>query len=242
MQHCCINDTGRILLQHCCMNRLNLNTFIPVLNQRSHVLRVDDAKAWLEIKKPRYNLAIMSRKVSGLLESAVQELMYSSFSGTDTVLELQKNWPEAIALLIGCEERSNWVKLEPLVNDISTCCELFVKITGAQTIRLSLKVINNDACRKFHIDGYTYRLLCSYYGPGTEWVYNENVNRKYLGLGENNQIIKDWSAIQRINTFDIAILKGELPHQRNGKGIVHRSPPIQHTHDKRLVLRIDYTS
>ncbi|MFN3840613.1 MAG: DUF1826 domain-containing protein [Cyclobacteriaceae bacterium] len=221
---------------------LNLNTLIPVRNQHSHVLRVDDSTAWFDIKKPRYNLAIMSRKASGLLESAVQELMHSSFSGIDMVLEQPKNWPEAIVLLVGCKTTSNWIKLEPLVNDISMCCELFVTITGAQTVRLSLKVITTDACRKFHIDGYTYRLLCSYYGPGTEWVYNENVNRKYLGLGENNQIIKDWSAIQRINTFDIAILKGELPHQRNGKGIVHRSPPIQHTNDKRLVLRIDYTS
>jgi Protein of unknown function (DUF1826) len=103
-----------------------------------------------------------------------------------------------------------------------------------------LKTVVNDACRKFHIDGYDLRLLCSYAVPGTEWTYNDNVNRKHLGLGENEQIIKDWSYINQLKSYDVAILKGELPNQRTGKGVVHRSPEIEQQQKKRLVLRIDY--
>ncbi len=194
------------------------------------------------IVERQYNLAIYSRAVSHQLEMAVHALLKSSFSGIEKVMAPTDDWHEIIALAIGLGTSVDWISLEPLVNDIVRCCELFTGITNPQTLRLSLKVITTDACRKFHVDGYPYRLLCSYHGPGTEWVYNENVNRKQLGLGENKDIIKDWNGIQRINTFDVAILKGELPNQRTGKGIVHRSPPIQHTGEKRLVLRIDYTS
>jgi hypothetical protein len=115
----------------------------------------------------------------------------------------------------------------------------FAAICNAEYVRVHLKTVANDACRKFHIDGYNLRLLCSYAGPGTEWTYNENVNRKYLGEGENEQIIKDWGHINQLNSFDVAILKGELPHKRTGNGIVHRSPAIEQTREHRLLLRID---
>ncbi|MBX2964035.1 MAG: DUF1826 domain-containing protein [Cyclobacteriaceae bacterium] len=221
---------------------LSLNELLPGFQRPSHVLRVDNPAELLAIVKSRYNLVIATREVDEGLEKAVQELMHSSFRGIDTVLQQQEEWREAIAMLIGGETSANWIALEPLVKDVRLCCELFATITRAQTIRLSLKTVNHDACRKFHIDGYAYRLLCSYCGPGTEWTYNDNVRRKYLGEGENEDIIRDWSRIERIGTYDIAVLKGELPHQRTGKGIVHRSPPISLTGEKRLLLRIDYTS
>ncbi len=218
-----------------------LDLFLPV-NVQPHVLKTTDFTQLILITKRQYNLAIYSRSVDAQLEMAILALMQSSFKSIDKVMESNEDWRESIALAIGLESSSNWIVLEPLVNDIAFCCELFSSITNPRMLRLSLKVITTDACRKFHIDGYTYRLLCSYHGPGTQWVYNDQVNRKALGVGENEKIIKNWNEIQQMGTFDVAILKGELPHQRNGNGIVHRSPPIQHTNDKRLVLRIDYTS
>ncbi|MCU0356214.1 MAG: DUF1826 domain-containing protein [Cyclobacteriaceae bacterium] len=221
---------------------VSLVDFIPILHQRTHVLITQDLMGLLAVKNPHFNLGIGKRQVKASLENAVQELMHSSFQGIDKVLEQQESWSETMALLIGHNTTANWILLEPLINDISMCCALFVKITQARSIRLSLKVVNHDACQKFHIDGYAYRLLCSYCGPGTEWTYNDNVRRKLLGEGENEDIIKDWSRIERIATYDIAVLKGELPRQRTGKGIVHRSPPVSQTGEKRLVLRIDYSS
>lgn len=242
MQHCCIYKIRVVQLQHCCIKMVNLYTLIPFVRQRSHIIFLDDASGLKEITKAYYNLAIVTRNADSTLQRAVQELMQSSFRGINRVLEQSENCPETIALLLGHETSANWITLEPLVNDISMCCELFMKTTHAQTIRLSLKVVHHDACQKFHIDGYRYRLLCSYSGPGTEWTYNDNVRRRYLGEGENKDIIKDWDRIERIATYDIAVLKGELPNQRTGKGIVHRSPPISLTDEKRLLLRIDYNS
>ena len=146
-----------------------------------------------DIRKSRYNLAICARNVTDDLKEAIQVFMQSSLKGVDKVLVYHEDWHNSIALTIGECSTTNRILLEPLVNDIVMCCESFVRITQANTIRLSLKMVNHDTFRKFHIDGYTHRLLCSYYDPGTEWVDNDN--RKYLGVGENEDIIRDWTAI-----------------------------------------------
>ncbi|MEM7552269.1 MAG: DUF1826 domain-containing protein [Bacteroidota bacterium] len=104
---------------------------------------------------------------------------------------------------------------------------------------LHLKVVSNDACAKFHIDGYDLRLFTSYLGPGTEWLPENAVNRVALGTS-NDRIVKDQSKVQRMKTGDVGILKGELPNRKSSvKGIVHRSPEISQTGEKRIILRVD---
>lgn len=102
-----------------------------------------------------------------------------------------------------------------------------------------LKVISDDSCRKFHIDGYSLRLFTTYVGKGTEWLPEKAVNR--LALGKANElIVKDPSLVQRMNAFDVGILKGELPRRsQRVRGIVHRSPQISKAGEKRIILRVD---
>lgn len=57
--------------------------------------------------------------------------------------------------------------------------------------------------------------------------------------GTNDEIIRDWSRINRLQQFDVAILKGEASTANYGKGIVHRSPPVSAQKEKRLLLRLD---
>ena len=76
-------------------------------------------------------------------------------------------------------------------------------------IKLQLEIVTTDMCRLFHADYYRQRLLCTYLGPGTEWLDHSNVNRHALGKGRNNNIVKDETAINRANTFDVLILKGK---------------------------------
>lgn len=102
-----------------------------------------------------------------------------------------------------------------------------------------MKVITSNACAKFHIDGYSLRLFTTYYGPGTEWLPENAVNRNALGT-TNEQIVKDQSKINRLGTGHVAILKGELPNRKNSvRGIVHKSPEITGSGDKRIILRVD---
>jgi hypothetical protein len=76
-------------------------------------------------------------------------------------------------------------------------------------------------------------------GSGTEWIEDRFVNRNSLVGGNNDSIIKDPSKIKTMNPFEVGILKGEASAANKGKGVVHRSPPIQHKNEKRLVFRLD---
>lgn len=218
---------------------MSIAELITFKTSRPHVWISDEEASLHRILQPQYNLAIYRRLPGRDLQGAVQKFMRWSLQSLHYLWHRPYDWHQITREL---HEQLGDDAPDPLSRDMVQWCKIFVNITGASAISIYLKKINHDACEKFHIDGYTYRLLCTYHGPGTEWTYNDNVNRKYLGEGTNDQIIKDWNRIERINTFDVAILKGELPHQRNGKGIVHRSPPVSQCGEERLVFRIDLTA
>ena len=129
-------------------------------------------------------------------------------------------------------------KKKVLIDDILRLATLFEATTKSGKIKLQLEIVTTDMCRLFHADYYRQRLLCTYLGPGTEWLDHSNVNRHALGKGSNNNIVKDETAINRANTFDVLILKG----QNYGEGelaVVHRSPPIMRYNKMRILLKID---
>ena len=125
-----------------------------------------------------------------------------------------------------------------LIDDILRLATLFEVTTKSGNVKLQLEIVKTDMCRLFHVDHYRQRLLCTYSGPGTEWLDNSNVERSALGGGDNNRIVKDAKAINRANTFDVLFLKGK----KYGEGelaVVHRSPPIMHQNKTRVLLKID---
>ncbi len=127
-----------------------------------------------------------------------------------------------------------------LTEDVARLAITFMDIIKEDVLQLHLKVVGDDACSKFHTDRYDLRLLCTYVGKGTEWIEDAYVNRSKLMNGENHQIIKNESNIQHMQPFEVGVLKGEGSSKNKNKGIVHRSPPISHTGEKRLLLRLDY--
>ena len=71
-----------------------------------------------------------------------------------------------------------------LIDDILRLATLFEATTKSDNIKLQLEIVTTDMCRLFHADYYRQRLLCTYLGPGTEWLDHSNVNRNALGKGE----------------------------------------------------------
>ena len=125
-----------------------------------------------------------------------------------------------------------------LIDDILRLTKLFEATTKSGKVKLQLEIVTTDMCRLFHVDHYRQRLLCTYFGPGTEWLDHSNVERSALGGGDNNRIVRDANAINRANTFDVLFLKGK----KYGEGelaVVHRSPPIMHQNKTRVLLKID---
>ena len=200
-----------------------------------------DSKSWEDREKileSDVNLFCWKRPVDPLISAFLIDHLESfskpiSFNVTpETLIEkiecAKKEW--------GTHEGSTaelfWQDVNRLVGD-------FMKLSQAASATFHLKVVTNNACTKFHVDGYSQRLFTTYVGKGTEWLDEETSNRKALG-STNESIVKDPSRIRRMESFEVGILKGEVPNkQSETRGIVHKSPDIEQSGEKRIILRVD---
>ena len=79
---------------------------------------------------------------------------------------------------------SNPIARQFLTEDITSILADFSTALGRRHLHGQLAVVAHDRCRKFHTDYVTVRLLCTYAGPGTEWVRNEDVVRENLARSD----------------------------------------------------------
>lgn len=121
----------------------------------------------------------------------------------------------------------------------------FARWVRRRHVRVRFEAMASDGCRKFHVDYMALRLLVTYAGPGTEFVLDPHVDRAWLGqtsvdLSEcNARIVPDAGHIQRASAGDVLVLKGEHFRGGAGRAAVHRSPPIEASAARRLLLKID---
>ncbi|CAL2075698.1 DUF1826 domain-containing protein [Tenacibaculum sp. 190524A02b] len=126
--------------------------------------------------------------------------------------------------------------------DIKNSLILFSKVTGTNSFQLLIETINTNMCRKFHTDVNDLRMLCTYSGPGTLWLTEDNINRKALDTYKANEsIVINENNIQQAQTGAVIILKGSV-YKEKTKAAVHRSPTIEENGEKRILLRIDTTN
>ncbi|MEM6594904.1 MAG: DUF1826 domain-containing protein [Pseudomonadota bacterium] len=112
-----------------------------------------------------------------------------------------------------------------LIDDIALLAEMFSDLMQAPYMRLRLQAVTTNACRKFHRDALTGRLVCTYRGAGTQ--YGTSLN------GE------DPDPVFTTPTGAPILLRGSLWPPEPGAGLLHRSPPIEGTGETRLVLVLD---
>ncbi len=112
-----------------------------------------------------------------------------------------------------------------LIDDIATLARHFSELTKARYVRLRLEVVTTNACRKFHIDAVTARLICTYRGTGTQY-----------GISTDGA---DPRRIYTVATGMPMILRGTLWPSDPPSGLLHRSPPIEGTDEAWFVLVFD---
>ncbi|HJL18234.1 MAG TPA: DUF1826 domain-containing protein [Sandaracinaceae bacterium LLY-WYZ-13_1] len=134
---------------------------------------------------------------------------------------------------------------DALLEDLTMLVSLYAAILDRKHVWVQLGVVTHDMCRKLHTDNVPVRLLCTYDGPGTDWVPDEDVRRENLGrvdvdLDEaNRSVLRRPDAIRRTRPGEVLLLKGEAWPGNAGLGAVHRSPPIEGTGARRLLLKVD---
>lgn len=132
---------------------------------------------------------------------------------------------------------------DAFVDDVCALAHRFARTArqahpdGFSRLRLRLDVVDDDACRRWHRDCVPLRLLCTYRGPGTDWVLPADADEA-MRAPEH-----DIAHARRMNTHEVAIFKGcgfpgsqPVTHEA---GIVHRSPRISGSGITRLVLCLE---
>lgn len=134
---------------------------------------------------------------------------------------------------------------DALTQDLALLAEMLGELLDAPTIGLRLEVVRQAMCPRLHVDRVGIRMLCTYRGPGTEWVEEAAVDRRFLGAAsggkpdENSGLLQPGHHIEHIPPYTVALLKGCLWQGNNGRGIVHRSPKVPEQQGPRVLVALD---
>lgn len=117
---------------------------------------------------------------------------------------------------------------DELIADIAVLAHHYCDILGLAKLEVRLEVITTNSCRKWHADYVKARLITTYIGSGTQWLCQQDADR-----------VKQGDEPQRTNSMspgDVGIFKGKLA---TSSPAIHRSPPIDGTGEKRLLLALN---
>jgi hypothetical protein len=124
-------------------------------------------------------------------------------------------------------------------SDLRQLADLFFEITQGRDVTVRLETTATDGCQRFHVDQTHLRLLCTYRGPGTEWLPDAQVDRAAQANGAPNNGIIRFGRPSQFKSFWVGILKGGAYPDNSGRGLVHRSPPIAGSGQTRVLFCLD---
>ena len=180
-------------------------------------------------------LGIIERSMPAGADLFFQKLMRSHFKFLG---EVSKDTAFLDIRNILNKEFSQEIKAELLYNqwleDMADVCKTFCELEKIETV--SFQLGTQRACRRYHIDNVPKRMLVTYAGKGTEWLPDEAADREAFLSGEpNEKIIKDPSALQFINQWDVAVFRG------GPEGVLHRTPDAA-LNGPSILMKLDHPS
>ena len=176
------------------------------------------------IHRPGCAAAIWQRATEVSFQSWIDQLPADKLPKARMILPYQ-NVPEAASQICDICGTPDCPERHMLVNDVAALAEVLREIMPTSHLQMRFDVVTTNACRKFHIDAVTARLVCTYRGTGTQYG-----------------ISTDGAEPQKIFTVPTGapiLLRGTLWPEPPRSGLLHRSPPIEGTGETRLVLVLD---
>ncbi|XDD43815.1 DUF1826 domain-containing protein [Leptospira sp. WS60.C2] len=183
-----------------------------------------------EIHKKGVNIAIWKRKPSknilSYLDSIARDKHFSLEIDSKDLKQMETILP-----------KSNTVSNLEFAKEIKKLSIIYENITNQKEHTIQITTVDKMQCPLFHVDFLAYRMMCTYTGPGTQWIPNSNADRSHLGCGRNNHLIQDFSLIRETENFDVILMKGDLHPDDPKNGCIHKSPEVFLT--PRVFLKID---
>ncbi len=121
-----------------------------------------------------------------------------------------------------------------LIGDLAILRDIVQELLGCPAVGLRLARVRHAMCPGWHIDQTGIRLVCTYQGPGTQWLDDQSTERRNLPLGRMEE-----DAFLQAAPGEIVLLKGSLWQGIERLGAVHPSPVIAGGASLRTVVTLD---
>ncbi|EBA02262.1 hypothetical protein RB2150_09714 [Rhodobacterales bacterium HTCC2150] len=176
------------------------------------------------IHQPHCAAAVFRRQHSDHFVPWIAALDPSQLPSARVVLQPNKV-RSALEHLCEIAETPACTQRDAFIEDVTKLATSFARTMNAPYVRFRLDVVTTNACRKFHIDALTARLICTYRGTGTQY-----------GTATDTS---DPEHINTVPTGSPIVLRGTRWPENPASKLLHRSPPIEGTGASRLVLVLD---
>lgn len=200
------------------------------LNKISRVTRLNELT---DFEGESYQLLLLERQAPDAADAFFDQLMQSCF---EVIAKISKINAEADIRNHLTPVVSSTLQKHPFYDnwivDMASICRKFCDMQGNNATGFWLGT--KRSCARYHVDNVPLRALVTYAGKGTEYLPDDAANRQAYEKGKpNKDIVKDKSAIQFMNSWDVAIFKG------GSGGLLHRSPD-EALHGASVMMRLDY--
>lgn len=188
--------------------------------------RVSELSDLAEIFDPSVQVCAWQREIDPAIETYLRQLHQT---GEWQVLETLSPavQPKLEGLPAGPGRSS-------LIEDLSLVREVVCELLGCAAIGLRLVQVGRAMCPDWHVDRVGIRLVCTYQGPGTQWLNDQGIDRRDLRLDP----MKEGAFLQAVRG-EIVLLKGALWQGNDTFGAVHRSPGLEPSASLRTLITLD---
>jgi hypothetical protein len=121
-----------------------------------------------------------------------------------------------------------------LIDDLSFLRDVVCELLGCGEAGLRMARVGHAMCPGWHVDHVSIRLVCTYLGPGTQWLDDQDVDRDGLQSARTRQ-----STYVQAIPGEIVLLKGDSWQENEAFGAVHRSPELDPSASLRTLVTLD---
>jgi hypothetical protein len=146
---------------------------------------------------------------------------------------------------IGLDDLPPGAGRDALASDLAFLATLCVDLLDCDRVGLRVEITASATCPRFHVDRTGLRLLCTYRGPGTEWLADEDADRSRLGAGAAGRpdacsgLLRSGARIRTVPPFAVVLLKGSAWPGNEARGAIHRSPAVPCGAGPRVLVALD---
>ncbi|MEJ2630706.1 MAG: DUF1826 domain-containing protein [Acidihalobacter sp.] len=188
--------------------------------------RVSELADLVEIFDPAVQVCSWRREIDPAIETYLSQLHQT---GALHVLEtLSPAAQPRLNALPGVTGRAS------LIEDLSLLREVVCELLGCVAAGLRLARVGRAMCPGWHVDRVGIRLVCTYQGSGTQWLDDQNIDRRDLSPGRMKE-----NAFIEASSGEIVLLKGALWQDNNTFGAIHRSPGLRSSASLRTLITLD---